>query len=165
MNNITFEEMKDEQLNEVLEIYNYYVLHSNATFQIKPLSAQEMKAQVFSENIKFKSYVIFSDKTLCGYVSLSQFKKREAYDATAEIAIYLRNDFTCKGIGGLAIGFIEKVAKMNDFHALLAVITGSNTGSIHLFSKNGYEKCAHYKEVGKKFGELLDVVSYQKILK
>jgi phosphinothricin acetyltransferase len=25
-------------------------------------------------------------------------------------------------------------------------------------------KCAHYKEIGKKFGQLLDVVAYQKIM-
>jgi L-amino acid N-acyltransferase YncA len=49
-------------------------------------------------------------------------------------------------------------------HVLMATICGENDKSIRLFEKNGYFKCAHYKEVEEKFGELLDVVAYQKIL-
>ncbi len=48
---------------------------------------------------------------------------------------------------------------------LVATICGENAASIGVFAKNGYEKCAHYKEVGQKFGQLLDVVAYQKILR
>ena len=47
---------------------------------------------------------------------------------------------------------------------LLAIITGDNQHSIHSFSSAGYFKCADLKEVGEKFGKLLDVVFYQKIL-
>jgi L-amino acid N-acyltransferase YncA len=28
----------------------------------------------------------------------------------------------------------------------------------------GYEKCAHYKHVGEKFGRFVDVIDYEKIL-
>jgi L-amino acid N-acyltransferase YncA len=28
----------------------------------------------------------------------------------------------------------------------------------------GFEKCAHYKKAGEKFGRFLDVIDYQKML-
>ena len=64
----------------------------------------------------------------------------------------------------MAIRYIEEFAKKQKLHVLVATICGENEASIHLFAKNGYVKCAHYKEVGQKFGQLLDVVAYQKIL-
>lgn len=90
--------------------------------------------------------------------------KREAYDGTAEVTIYLKTGFTGKGLGSMALKYVENHAKHQHLHVLVATICGENEESIRLFSKNGYDKCAHYKEVGQKFGQLLDVVAYQKIL-
>ena len=46
--------------------------------------------------------------------------------------------------------------------SLLFRITFKNSGSIKLFEKQGYEKSGHIKNVGEKFGRVLDVVFYQK---
>lgn len=64
----------------------------------------------------------------------------------------------------MAVKYIEGFAKNKNIHVLVATICGENSGSINLFEKNGYTKCAHYKEVGEKFGQFLDVVAYQKII-
>jgi L-amino acid N-acyltransferase YncA len=161
---ISFVELCDERLNEITEIYNHYILNSTATFHGRRLSAEEMKEIVFFENPKYKTYLILQDDVICGYVILSQHKKREAYDGTAEITVYLKPDLTGKGIGTIALKHIEEIAHKSDIHVLVATIAGNNNSSIKLVEKNGYFKCAHYKEVGRKFGQLLDVVAYQKIL-
>lgn len=59
---------------------------------------------------------------------------------------------------------LEKMAKKTDIKVLIGVISGDNQQSIKLFEKCGFEKCAHFKKVGEKFGKILDVVAYQKIL-
>ena len=164
MDCVRFEEMLEEFLPEVARIYNYYILNSTATFHAKELSLDDIRDIVFTGSTRFKSYAIKDGERICGYSILSPFKKREAYDATAEITVYLDAAYTGKGIGSRAIKHLEKTAADNGFHVLLAVICGENDSSIKLFQKLGYEKCAHYREVGKKFGRLLDVVSYQKII-
>jgi phosphinothricin acetyltransferase len=58
----------------------------------------------------------------------------------------------------------EEFAQRTGIHVLIVTICGENNMSIKLFEKNGYFKCAHYKEVGKKFGQWLNVVAYQKII-
>jgi phosphinothricin acetyltransferase len=159
-----FEEMSEVYLSGVLEIYNHYVLHSTATFHMHLLAVDEMREIVFFHNPKYQTFVILKNNDLQGYVLLTQYKKREAFDGTAEVTIYLKPDCTEKGIGSLALKYIEAVAKRVGIHTLIAIICGENSQSIRLFEKNGYFKCAHYKEVGRKFDRLLDIVDYQKII-
>jgi L-amino acid N-acyltransferase YncA len=123
-----------------------------------------MKEIVNLNHSIYKTFVIFMDDSLCGYVLFTQHKKREAYNTTAEVTIYLKFEFSSKGIGGTALSFIENEAKNAGIHALIATITNENIASIKLFEKNGYFKCADYKEVGKKFGRYLDLIAYEKIL-
>jgi L-amino acid N-acyltransferase YncA len=164
MNNIILKELQIEHLPMVLEIYTYYVLHTTSTFHAHELDLGEMKELVMFDNPKYRTFIIFDNDILCGYVLLTQHKKREAYDATAEVTVYLKYDYVGRGIGDAAVKFIEEYAKTRDFHVLVATICGENSKSIKVFERNGYVKCAHYKEVGRKFGQMLDVVAYQKII-
>lgn len=164
MEEYRFCEMKEEYLDKVLEIYMYYVLHTTATFHAHPLTREEMKSIVFFDSEKYKTYIIMRETEICGYVLITQHKKREAYDNTAEVTIYLSPAYIGKGLGSMAIQYIEEYATAQNLHVLVATICGQNEESIRLFEKNGYWQCAHYKEVGQKFGQLLDIVAYQKII-
>ncbi|MDF2590857.1 MAG: hypothetical protein K0S75_323 [Clostridia bacterium] len=164
MSDYTFQEVKEEHVSDLLEIYNYYVLNTTATFHSKPLTEEAMKGLVFFHDEKYRTFLIQKDDVISGYVLLTQHKSREAYDRTGEVTVYLRPDNIGSGIGSLAVGYIEKFAKDKGFHVLVATICGENEKSIKVFERNGYEKCAHYKQVGSKFNQWLDVVAYQKIL-
>lgn len=164
MENYYFREMREEDLDQVLQIYTYYVLNSTATFHERPLTREEMREIVFFDSEKYKTFVVCQKEEIGGYVLITQHKKREAYDGTAEVTIYLKPELAGKGIGSRAIKHIEDYAKTQPLHVLVATICGENEESIRLFAQNGYSKCAHYKEVGQKFGQLLDVVAYQKII-
>lgn len=164
MDNLEFNKLTPEELPAVLDIYTYYIENSTATFHMHPLSLDEMRGIVFFEDPKYRTFTIKMDGELCGYVLLTRYKPREAYDGTAEVTVYLKPEYTGRGMGEEAIRFIEKFARQKQFHVLVAIITGGNSPSIRAFEKNGFVKCAHFKEMGKKFGQLLDVVAYQKIL-
>ncbi|MFA9380914.1 MAG: N-acetyltransferase family protein [Acetanaerobacterium sp.] len=159
-----FAMVSETHLPEILAIYNHYVAHSTATFHIHPLSLDEMRGLVFFPKPCYATYVMLCEGKIAGYVLLTQHKSREAYDQTAEVTIYLDNRCTGKGLGRHALAFIEDVARGNGFHVLVATICGENTSSIRLFETCGYEKCAHYKEVGMKFDRYLDLIAYEKIL-
>lgn len=164
MSKLSLKPVNEKLLPELASIYNYYVLNTTVTFHSKEIEITGMSEILFDDNPRFSSHAIFEEEELCGYCILSHFKKREAYDSTAEVTVYLKPGYEHRGIGTFTVGRLEEIAVQNGFHALLAVICEENKGSIGLFSRLGYEKCAHYKEVGTKFGRLLDVVCYQKIL-
>ena len=164
MNQYQFKQLEENGLQDVANIYNHYVLNTSATFHAHLISPDEMRELVFFENPKYKTFTIIDNQSLLGYLIITQHKKREAYDATAEVTIYLKPDFTGRGIGSPTLRFAEDIAIKSGIHVLIATICGENAASIKLFEKNGFIKCAHYKEVGKKFGQWLDVVAYQKLL-
>lgn len=166
---ILFIPAEETHVAVLLAIYNYYVENSTATFQITPLSMEAMRAQIFFAEKHYATFVIISREEatremICGYVTLGRHKVREAFHITAEIAIYLSPDFVGRGIGRQALSFIEAFAKQQGFHTLVTTITADNTASLALCEKMGYEKCAHYRQVGKKFDQLLDLVAFQKII-
>ena len=161
---LEFAELKEENIPDLLAIYNYYVLNTTATFHEKPLALSEFRELVVFADSKYATYVIKDAGKICGYILLTQFKKREAYDRTGEITIYLKNGSSGKGIGKAALSYVERKAREQGFHTLMATICGENERSIYLFVRNGYKKCAHLQEVGRKFGRWLDIVVYQKLL-
>ncbi len=164
MNGEVIEEFREEDLAAVTDIYNYYVLHSTATWHTHPLTEEEMRQLVFTGNNKYKTFVIKDGDAVFGYVSIREFKPRDAYIGTAEIGIYLREDCCGNGLGGKALKHLETYACSVGVHVLVAMICSENEGSIRLFEKHEYEKCAHFREAGLKFGRRLDAIAYQKIL-
>ncbi len=159
-----FREITEDDLPKVLEIYNYYVLNSTATFQSKTISIEDMRKLIYFNNSKYKSFVIVEEDDICGYCLLKQFNKKEAYNETAEVCVFLKHDAIGKGLGTIAIQNMEDYAREQNLHVLIAIICGENSRSIKLFAKNDYYKCGHIREVGMKFGRRLDVVQFQKIL-
>jgi L-amino acid N-acyltransferase YncA len=161
---IELAELTEFDLELVKEIYDYYVENSTATYYTEKLTIDELKEFIPVGHGKYKSFIIKVDYKPSGFCYLSQYKRRQAYDRTAELSIYLKPEYTGRGIGKVALEHLEKVAKNNGISVLIGIISGDNETSIKLFEKNGYEKCAHYKQVGEKFNKILDVVSVQKIL-
>ena len=164
MSGALIEEMRDKHLKEVTDIYNYYVLNTTATWHTQVMTVDDMKHLVVSDKEKYKTFVLSADGGICGYVSVREFKPRDAYNGTAEIGIYFKENCCGKGLGNEALQHLEQHAKAAGIHVLIAMISSENDGSIRLFEKNGYFKCAHFKQVGLKFGRRLDAVAYQKIM-
>jgi L-amino acid N-acyltransferase YncA len=164
MNDVTFKKAEKGDLDIILDIYNYYILNTTANFYRHPVSREEITQFILIGNEKYQTYLLHKKGEVAGFCFLTQYKKKDAYDHTAEIGVYLRPECVTRGLGSSAVAFLEEAASKKRIRVIVASISGENTGSMKLFEKMGYEKCAHYKEVGEKFGRLLDVVDYQKIL-
>ena len=159
---IRFEEIKEQDLSEVKKIYDWYIENSTVTFHTKPIRIDQLKEFIYVNHSLYKSYLICIDDDIAGYCFLTNYKKRPAYNRTAEITIYLKPTFCNKGIGKIALTHLEKKARENGLKNLIGIIAGDNEGSIALFEKSGFIKCAHFKNVGEKFSKVLDVVAFQK---
>lgn len=159
---IYFTPITHEDLPKVKEIYDHYILNTTATFHSERITIPELEEIIFLNNPRYPSFLIHEGDHVIGYCFLSRFKKRQAYDRTAELSIYLKPSFTGRGIGHFAIHHIEEAAKKGGIHVLIGTLCGENQASIRLLEKMGYIKAAHLRNVGEKFGDILDVVMYQK---
>jgi len=161
---LTFKPLNEEDLLIVKEIYDYYIRHSTATFHTEPITISELKEYIYLSHPRYRSFLILCDDTSSGFCYFTHFKKRQAYDRTAEVALYLRPEFCDKGIGPKALAFLEKEAKVLGIRNFIGLVTGNNFPSIKLFERAGYKKVAHFEKVGEKLGLVLDVLAYQKEL-
>lgn len=154
----------EDHLDEALAIYNHYVTETTATFQITPADRAGMREIILQPGPLYAAWAILEAGRLIGYLVVGKHKAREAYGLSAEVGIYLAHDCTGKGIGRQAMQLAEEHGRQVGLHVLVTSITGTNTRSIAMVEACGYEKVAHYREVGRKFDQWLDVVCYQKIL-
>ncbi len=142
---------------QIAEIYNYYILNTHHTFETEPLSAEEIEKRVAETSENYPYLVAEFESVIQGYVYAAQFKLRQAYKHSVEASIYVRNQAKQKGIGSeLYKKLLEELAE-TDVHAIIAGISLPNEASVRFHEKLGFEKVAHFREVGYKLGRWVDV--------
>ena len=161
---VEFIPVTERDLPEIKEIYDYYIVNSTATFHSGEISLAELREFLFLDHPTYPAFLIKEDGEIVGYCFLTRYKKRQAYNRTAEVSIYLKPGWTGRGIGTVAMKHLENAAKTAGIRVLITTLSGDNIASIRLAEALEFTKCAHLKNVGEKFGKVLDVVMYQKEL-
>ena len=146
-----------EDSTQIADIYNYYILNTHHTFETKALSAEEMRQRIGEIYEKYPYLVAEIDGELQGYIYGAQFKLRQAYQYSVETSIYVRNQQKKQGIGSELYRVFFDNLKETDVHTIIAGISLPNEASVKFHEKLGYEKVAHFREVGYKLGRWVDV--------
>ncbi len=148
---------KSDDAGQIAEIYNYYILNTHHTFETEPLTAEEMKERIDEICENYPYLVAEENGEILGYVYATQFKLRQAYKHSVEASIYVKNQAKQKGIGSKLYEKLLAELAETDVHAIIAGISLPNEASVKFHEKLGYEKVAHFKEVGYKLGRWVDV--------
>jgi len=161
-----FREANFDDLYFVLDLYNYYLSNTTASFDYEKITLEELQARLSYHKKKYKTFLVCDGtaENVIGFCFLTQFRKKPAYDKTAEMGLYLKPEKTGKKVGPMIVTFLEEYAKENQIEVIIATISGENINSAKLFESMGYERCAHYKKIATKFGRRLDLLVYEKIL-
>jgi L-amino acid N-acyltransferase YncA len=146
-----------DDLSAITEIYNEEVLTSTATFDTEPKQISEQIEWLSRHTDRHPVVVAVEDSQVVGWASLSPWSDRCAYADCAEISIYIKQGFRRRGIGKhLACHLIER-ARVCGLHTVIARVSETSIGSIELCKRLGFSSIGTMKEVGRKFGKLLDV--------
>ncbi len=152
-----------DDAEQIAEIYNYYVTNTHHTFETEPVSAEMMAARITTLSKRYPFLVAERDDEVAGYAYGVRFRLREAYEYSAEVSIYVRNDSKQRGLGtSLYTKLFDELADTH-VHAIIAGIALPNDSSIRFHEKLGFEKVAHFKEVGYKLGRWIDVGYWEKM--
>jgi L-amino acid N-acyltransferase len=154
-----------EDLESITEIYNEAILKTAATFDTEPKTYEDQKKWFDDHESKNPILVAELNSVIVGWASLSKWSDRCAYSDTAEISLYVREEYQGKGIGRRLIEAIIKEGEKTGLHTIIARITEGNESSLHLHQSVGFTHIGVMKEVGKKFGKRQDVHLMQKIYK
>ena len=153
-----------EDAESTRAIYNREVLGSTVTFDLVPRSLEQQQAWIAEHSGAHPAIVAIDEGNVVGFGSLSPYKPRPAYATSVEDSVYVDAGQRGKGIGRLLLDELLELGKAHGFHAVFARIVGGHETSIGLHRACGFELFGVEREVGRKFGQWLDVAIMQRLL-
>lgn len=148
----------------IREIYTLEVTTSTVTFDLVPRTLAEQEEWLAKRSGAHAVLVAEEAGEVLGFASLSPYRDRAAYATTVEDSVYVARAHQGRGVGRLLLGDLVAVARQHGFHSMIARIVGGHEASIGLHASVGFEVVGIEREVGRKFGQWLDVVVMQRML-
>jgi L-amino acid N-acyltransferase YncA len=150
---MTFRNALQTDLPVIVDIYNSTVASRMVTADTTPVTV-ESRQQWFDEHTpdKHPLWIVEDDNKIIGWVSFQAFYGRPAYDATAEISIYLDPLQRGKGYGKSILQYCIDKAPSFKIKTLLGFIFAHNIPSLQLFMTLGFEEWGDLKNVANLDG-------------
>jgi phosphinothricin acetyltransferase len=142
--NLIFRDAHLNDLPGIVAIYNATIPSRMVTADLEPVSVKN-KMNWFHEHSADRRplWVIENEQSeMLGWVSFQDFYGRIAYNATAEISIYIDTAYQGKGIGRQALQYSMDHCGQLHIKTLLGFIFAHNTPSLKLFYQMGFEDWA-----------------------
>lgn len=155
MGELSYRDAKQMDLDSIVEIYNSTIPTRMVTADTEPVSV-ESRQQWFDEHDPEKRplWIIEDDqRKIIGWVSFQHFYGRPAYDATAEISIYLHETVRGRGIGKEVLDYCTGRAPSFGIKTLLGFIFAHNEPSLCLFRNAGFEEWAYLPDIAVLDGQ------------
>lgn len=149
----------------IAEIYNFYITNTVVSFEDREITAADMLARLHDGGRNKLPWLVAEiDGRVVGYAYAGKWRGRPAYRFAAEVSVYLPEDSTGRGIGTALYHALFAELRARSFHVVIGGIALPNPASVALHEKSGMVKVAHFKEVGFKFGQWVDVAYWQRFL-
>lgn len=144
-------------LPDITVIYNEAVLTTDATFDNETKTIEQQQAWFSGHDGRHPVLVAEMNGEVVGWASLSEWSSRCAYADTGELSIYIKESARGRGIGRKLMAAVMEAGRERGLHTVISRITDGNLVSVHLHEELGFQNIGVMREVGRKFGRLLDV--------
>jgi len=143
-------------------IYNHYIATTTISFEEQPVTAADMAQRIADvATVKLPWLVLLEGDTLIGYAYATKWRARAAYRFAVETSVYLDPQHAGKGAGTMLYEALLAELRQRELHLAIGGIAQPNEASVRLHERLGFEKVAHFSEVGLKFGRWVDVGYWQ----
>jgi L-amino acid N-acyltransferase len=162
---MTIRPATENDLAEILRIYNHAVEHTTAVFDYRPQTI-DMRREWFRAKQAASLPVLVAGEpdAVCGFATYGPFRAWPAYKYSVEHSVYVDPALHRQGIGTALVRAILDEARARDRHVVMAGITADNAVSLRLHERLGFREVAHISEIGFKFGRWLDLKLLQIVL-
>ena len=154
-----------DDLPGILAIYNDVIATSTAVYSDTPVTLDDRTAWWHTRVGQGYPVLVAADATgVVGFASFGDFRAWPGYRFTVEHSVHVRADRRGQGIGTSLVNAVVRQASALGKHVMIAGIDGDNAASIRMHERLGFERVAHFRQVGFKFGRWLDLVFLQRFL-
>lgn len=148
-----------EDLPRLTEIYNHYVVHSAATFDLEAKSVEERREWLaqFATTGRYRLLVAENNGRVAGYAGTMRWRAKPAYAETVETTIYCAPEAVGRGLGLRLYEALFAALAGEGVHRIVAGYVPPNAASARLHERCGFRPVGVFSEVGFKFGKYWDV--------
>ncbi|HKP02861.1 MAG TPA: GNAT family N-acetyltransferase [Chthoniobacterales bacterium] len=159
LQDVIIRDAAETDLPAIVEIYNAAIRGRIATAQLEEVSV-EQQLPWFREHSSGTHPLWIAEKNgrVAGWLSFQPFKKRSAYRGTAEIGVYVHEQFRRAGVGRILLELAIARAPSLALSALVGSIFAHNEASLRLFEQAGFERWGVLPRVAKVDSVEHDVV-------
>lgn len=154
-----------EDAGAIAAIYNHYVLETIVTFEEEPVAPEEMARRIAEVLAAGLPWLVAEEGGLAaGYAYATPWRSRFGYRFSVEVTVYTAPGHEGRGVGSRLYGQLLPLLEAKGLHASMGGIALPNDASVALHEKFGFQKVAHFRESGIKFGRWIDVGYWQLLL-
>ncbi|PHN04740.1 GNAT family N-acetyltransferase [Flavilitoribacter nigricans] len=151
-----------DDLPAILDIVNHIILTTTTNYSYEPESLADRQAWLTRQQAADMPVIVAErDGILVGFGSYGPFRNKIGYRFTVEHSVYVHRDHHHLGIGQKLLEELIRLARAQGMHIMIAGVDTQNQGSFLFHQKMGFEPVAHFREVGFKFGQWLDLMFLQ----
>lgn len=162
---LTIRPATPDDIPAITAIYNEAIRTSTATFDTEEKSEADRAEWLTAHDARHPVIVAVADgREVVGWAALWPFSDRLAYADTAENSVYVHSDWRGRGAGRMLLTATLAAARQAALHAIVAHIAGENAASIRLHESVGFFRVGTLREVGRKFGRLIDVDIFEYLI-
>jgi phosphinothricin acetyltransferase len=148
---------EDADAEAIRGIRNDVIEHSTAMWTTEQLSPGDARAWLAENLARRSAYVAESGRQVIGYANWAPWRPKDGYRHTVEDSVYLTEGHQGHGLGAELLRTLIAGAGDSGAHVMMACIESSNTRSVALHERLGFELVGTAREVGTKFGRWLDL--------
>lgn len=153
----------EADLPAILAIYNEIIASTTAVYSEQPVSLEDRRAWWRSRVEQGYPVLVAADAAgIAGFATFGDFRAWPCYRHTVEHSVHVHHERRGRGIGRHLVSSLFPRAALLGKHVMVAGIDADNTVSLRLHERLGFERVAHFREVGYKFGRWLDLVFLQR---
>ena len=150
----------------IAEIWNPWIRDTAITFNAVEKRPEDVAEMIVSRTTAGHGFLVATeeDGAILGFATYGQFRGSIGYARTMEHSILLAPQARGKGLGKTLLTAIEKHAREEGAHQMIAGVSAENPEGIRFHLAMGYDECARIRDAGWKFGRYMDLVLMQKFL-
>ncbi len=156
---MTIRDAIEADLPAIVRIYNATVPTRMVTAELEPTTV-EARLPWFREHSpeQYPFWVAESGDRVIGWLDFKKFLPRCAYRGTAEISVYVDEEFRRRGVGQRLLEHAITRAPSLGITALIGLIFGHNEPSLKLFERFGFERWAFLPGIAQLDGMERDLI-------
>jgi L-amino acid N-acyltransferase len=153
-------------LPQILAIYNDVVATSTAIYADRPATLEERAEWLAARATRgYPVLVAIEGERVLGFSSFGDWRGAwSAYRHTVEHSVHVAAESRRGGVGTKLVEALFPLASAMNMHVMIGGIDAANENSLRFHERLGFQRAAHFKEVGHKFGRWLDLIFMQRFL-